>query len=226
LHQQFKREFVATVEINQAFQLAGRKVVNWLYAHGVEPAGLLPQIPNAPMQREMAGRGLVEEAEFLDAREQSLQTQLLELEQRQIELDQLQHRLDAQAAAIRVAIDVTPAWSLPAGPVVEQIQWLQHGTGDTLEIIAKGLDIEDWWARSIITGKITDIDIDHVQRICESLSCSPYDLWGEHDARTILHAYGPELWPRFIEPLGPQPPEQPGPRPEPPTRPQGPTLER
>lgn len=226
LAQQFRREFIATFEPNEPFQLPGRRVVNWLHAHGVEPAGILPQLPGALVEHDQLEFGLVEEAEFLDARERSLHAQLLELEQRQLELDQLQLRLDAQGAALRTAIDVQPAWSLPARPLVEQIEWLQHGTGDTLEVIAKGLDVEDWWARSIVNGKIGDIDIDHVQRICESLHCSPYDLWGARDARTILHAYGPELWPRFIEPLGPPEPEQSGPRYEPPTRPQGPTLER
>src|SRR5436189_1289500 len=41
LHQQFKRDVIATLEINEPFDLSGQHVAHWLYAHGAQPAHLL-----------------------------------------------------------------------------------------------------------------------------------------------------------------------------------------
>jgi hypothetical protein len=57
----------------------------------------------------------------------------------------------------------------------------------------------------VMDGTITEVDLDHVQRLCEGLHCTPYDFWGAEAGRSIVHAYGPELWPRYIEPLAEPP---------------------
>jgi hypothetical protein len=227
LHQQFKRDVIADLEPNQPFELQGRRVANWLHAHGVEPDGLIPEVEDAPLEDRLERR-LVDEDEFSAVHERDLQRRLHEITERERDLDRLRRRLDAQAAALRTALDVQPSWTLPAGPLVEQIRCVQRGTGDSLELVAKGFGVEDWWADSLIVGKITDVDLEHIQQVCEALHCSPYDLWGVNDARRILHAYGPELWPRFIEPLETPPLEaqsiDPPSQPPPPRRPEGPSL--
>lgn len=92
---------------------------------------------------------------------------------------------------------------------------LQAGTGDTMADVAKGCGLKADWAADVAAGRITEVDLPHIQEVCEGLHCSPYDLWGKDTAQAILHAYGPELWPRFIEPLEPPPIELPGPEPPP-----------
>lgn len=46
-----------------------------------------------------------------------------------------------------------------------------------------------------------DLSVEQAAEVCEALRCSPYDFWGAERARTILDVYGPERWPRYIEPL-------------------------
>jgi hypothetical protein len=233
LHQQFKRDVIANLEPNQPFELPGRQVANWLHAHGIEPNGLIPELEPPLVETEPTERRLLDSDNFADEHKRCVDQRLRELAERQRDLDRHQRRLDAQAAALRTALDVEPAWSLPAGPLVAQIRYVQQGTGDQIDIVAKGFGVEDWWAESVLTGKITEVDIEHIQNVCEALHCSPYDLWGVDDARRILHVYGPELWPRFIEPLEPPPLSAQAIEPvEPPglgpisRRPEGPTLDR
>ncbi len=49
------------------------------------------------------------------------------------------------------------------------------------------------------------LELAQVRQVCEGLGCTPYNLWGVEGARSIAHAYGPELWPRYREPLDPPP---------------------
>ena len=90
---------------------------------------------------------------------------------------------------------ITPAHSAPAAPIRAQIVYLAEETGDSIATMAKGLDVEPAWVRDVLDGTITDVDLDHVQRLCEALHCNPFDLWGSEVGRSLLDAYPPELWP-------------------------------
>jgi hypothetical protein len=118
----------------------------------------------------------------------------------------LQRRERAVAANLQANQIAVPAWSLPAGPVAAALRAVQEGTGDDLTMVARGFDVDPDWAEAVVEGRVVEVDIPRVQQLCEALHCSPYDLWGKDDAQRILHAYGPELWPRFIEPLAAQDP--------------------
>jgi hypothetical protein len=138
-------------------------------------------------------------------------------------LDQREQRLDKRAAALDDALGVEPAWTAPAEAIRCQFDWYLHVVGDPPEMLAKGLDLEPEWVKDILAGLITEVDLDHVQRLCESLHCNPFDLWGSHVGRTLLHAYGPELWPTDTQALtggyrDPEPPRT-GPDLPPPTPP-------
>jgi DNA-binding Xre family transcriptional regulator len=82
-----------------------------------------------------------------------------------------------------------------------QVEALLAQTQDDLPTVARGINVEPEWAAGIMDGSITEVDVDHVQRLCEGLHCTPYDFWDAEAGRSIVHAYGPELWPRWIEPL-------------------------
>jgi len=70
-----------------------------------------------------------------------------------------------------------------------------------VEEFARGINIDPTFTDRLLTGRIAELRVDQIGMVCEALHCSPYDLWGPDLARTILHAYGPERWPRHIEPL-------------------------
>ncbi len=95
-------------------------------------------------------------------------------------------------------------WTLPAAPVTHVLRQLIGEPGfDTSEVetFARGLGLEPRVADDLLTGRLQEVTIDQVAAVCEGLHCSPYDLWGTELARTVLHTYGPERWPRYIEPL-------------------------
>lgn len=151
-----------------------------------------------------------------------------DLTEREHRLDQREMRLDARALALESEFGMTPSWSAPAEPIRVQMRWLVTETGDPLPTVAKGLDVEPEWAAGVLDGTIDHVDVDHIQRICEALHCNPYDLWGSDVGRSLLHCYGPELWPHEMDALpggyrdwdppdnGPQPPDAPPAGPPPP----------
>ena len=102
-------------------------------------------------------------------------------------------------------------WALPAAPVAAQLRNLIIDTGDDVAIVARDVGVQPEWAVAVLSGVMDEVDIPHVQQLCEGLHCTPYDLFGTDAARSIAHAYGPELWPRYVEPLEPavdvEPPE-------------------
>lgn len=143
-----------------------------------------------------AGSGLAaltRQVATLDARSKALDARERALAEREA-------RLDARIAEHSAP---APAWSVSAGPAARQILNLMVETGDELVTVARGIGVEAEWAAGVVSGAITDIDLDHVQRLCEGLHCTPYDLFGASAGRSIAHAYGPELWPRYVEPLEP-----------------------
>ena len=132
-------------------------------------------------------------------------------------LDRREAQLAVRAAALDALEGVEPAWTVPAPPAAAQLRALIIETGDDVATVAHGLGVDPGWARGVLTGEITDLAVPDVQRLCEGLHCSPYDLFGAEAARSIAHAYGPELWPRYIEPLEPLGVEGLGKGPEPPS---------
>lgn len=125
------------------------------------------------------------------------------LVERERRLAQREAVVNARAAALQAATGVKPVWALPASPVADQIRDLIIETGDDVATVAKGIGVEPEWAAGVLVGDILEIDLDHIQRLCAGLHCTPYDLWGLVGGRAIAHVYGPELWPRYIEPLEP-----------------------
>ncbi len=132
----------------------------------------------------------------------ALQSRSEDLDARELLLAEREARLDARAAEPQASASPT-VWSLPAAPAARQIHNLMVETGDDLPTVARGIGIDADWAAGVLTGVITDVDIEHVQRLCEGLHCTPYDMFGAKAGRSIAHVYGPELWPRYIEPLEP-----------------------
>jgi hypothetical protein len=95
-------------------------------------------------------------------------------------------------------------WALPAEPVAAALRGLRATPGmDDADdaVFAAGLDLDPEWVADVVDGALVDIDVEEIAMVCESLRCTPYDLWPPSAAETILHAYGPEHWPREIEPL-------------------------
>lgn len=154
-----------------------------------------PALDGAAKRGGPATAALTRQLAALDARSRALDAREQALMEREA-------RFDAEAAELRQSASV-PAWSVPAGPAALQIRNLMVETGDELATVARGIGVEAEWAAGVLSGAITDIDVDHVQRLCEGLHCTPYDLFGACAGRSIAHVYGPELWPRYIEPLEP-----------------------
>ena len=92
---------------------------------------------------------------------------------------------------------------LPAEPVAAALRRLQaRGELDPdAATVARGFGFDPAWVGQLLDGTAADLDVDRVAQVCEALHCSPYDLWGPELGRAILDAYGPERWPRHIEPL-------------------------
>jgi hypothetical protein len=97
---------------------------------------------------------------------------------------------------------IEPHWSLPAAPASETLRSLHAATGqEDAATFATGVGLDHRLVEDLLAGKLPELDIDQIAQVCEGLHCSPYDLWGPEQARTVLHAYGPEHWPRHIQPL-------------------------
>lgn len=99
---------------------------------------------------------------------------------------------------------VHPRTTLPAAHVVDTLHRLQRDpylAAEDVHTFAVDLGLEPELARDLLDGTIDDLDVAQIAHVCDALHCSPYDLWGVQLGREILDAYGPEQWPRHIEPL-------------------------
>lgn len=214
-HFEFRSDVVAGLQVDQPFRLERGAVEVWLATRGVAVApewetssavtlssGPYEQTP-APTEEQLRQRGVA-----LDARESAI-------ERREHDLDRREHRLETWQESLQGQARLAPRSSLPVEPVKAQIEELIRGTGDELAEVARSLNVEPAWAAGVLDGLITEVDVDHVQRLCEGLRCTPHDFWGTEDANGIMEAYRPELWPRWIEPLAP---------PDPPPEPEGPDI--
>lgn len=94
--------------------------------------------------------------------------------------------------------------TLPAEPVADALQRLRldpYLSATDLSSFVSGLGIDPALARAVIDGDVVELNVEQISHVCEALRCSPYDLWGRELGREIIDVYGPERWPRYIEPL-------------------------
>jgi hypothetical protein len=112
-------------------------------------------------------------------------------------------QLEAWVASLTAQNHVEPLWTLPSEPVMAALHNLQRDMGaeSDLATFAGGLSMPPALVADLTSGRPFALNIDRISQVCEALRCSPYDLWGKDLAQGILHAYGPERWPRYIEPL-------------------------
>ncbi len=154
-----------------------------------------PEPAEAAAERGAQLADLARRAADLDARARAL-------DERERELLERETRVDARAV-LQGLDQVEPAWTVPAAAVAIELRHLMIDTGEDLPSVARGIGLDPDWARGVLTGDVVDVDVVHVQQVCEGLQCTPYDLFGPDLARSIAHAYGPELWPAGVHPLEP-----------------------
>lgn len=51
-------------------------------------------------------------------------------------------------------------------------------SGDDIATVANGLGVDPAWARGVLTGDVTHVDLTHVEAMCTALECSPEELLG------------------------------------------------
>jgi len=208
-YQDFKREVIAQLPTNEPFRLEPAVLHRWLADTGITlgagrhfaavPEQRLRLVPYPDWDADPAFSHTPNDD--TPARSTGLDARARELAEWERRLDQRERRLDKRAEALDDALGVAPAWSAPPEPLRAQFEWYLQVTGDPPSMLAKGLDVEPAWMESVLAGGATEIDLDHIQRLCESLHCTPYDLWGDRVGRSLLHCYGPEMWPTDLEPL-------------------------
>jgi hypothetical protein len=95
-------------------------------------------------------------------------------------------------------------WTLPAPPLADALEKLRadpYLAAHDTPSFALGLGLDPDLAADVLSGRRDDVTIEEIAEVCEALRCSPYEIWPPEHASGILHAYGPERWPRYIEPL-------------------------
>lgn len=102
--------------------------------------------------------------------------------------------------------DPDRVWSLPAATVADVLAEFRRDFGDEdLNTFSKGFGLDAGLVDGLLSGRIDTVDVAEIAQVCDALHCSPFDLWEPSEARSILHAYGPELWPTTILPLDERP---------------------
>jgi hypothetical protein len=122
------------------------------------------------------------------------------------ELASWERRLDSWEADLtrRTAAIDDQVTSLPAAPVrgvfLHLLEDRKVADLDTRDL-AKGLGLEHQFVLDVLSGDRQSLDVREVAATCDALHASPFDLWKPEEARQIVGAYGPEHWPRYIEPV-------------------------
>lgn len=101
-------------------------------------------------------------------------------------------------------LDEAPRWALPAAPVADTLRGIQAdpATGDPdLHDFARGLGLRYDLVEGILTGSKRELTLEEIAQVCESLHCTPPDLWNTQLSASITHAYGPDQWPSERQPL-------------------------
>jgi len=97
-------------------------------------------------------------------------------------------------------------WSLPAATVADVLAEFRRDFGDEdIDTFSTGFGLDAGLVDGLLSGRIDTLDVTDIAQVCEALNCSPFDLWEPAEARSILHAYRPELWPTTILPLDGRP---------------------
>lgn len=111
--------------------------------------------------------------------------------------------IDTPAGVETTAEPTAVGVRLPAAPAAAALASFVGGPGvdDDPLLISRGLNLDADLVGGLLAGTTTELGVDEIAAVCEAFHCSPYDLWEPAVARNILHAYGPEKWPRHIEPL-------------------------
>jgi hypothetical protein len=199
LHLAFAAQVVHRLPRNERFELPVAVVEDWLMARGVT-------LPGATLDRAgtrtlpITDIEILEWAHELEKREHDLERVASQLAEREQRVAQAEARL-ARAELARRNVDVTPGWTLPAQPVADELRAVIADTNGTLEEAAREFGLDEAWARDVLAGHVTEVDVPHIQQICEGWSCTPYAFWGTEVARAVVHAYPPELWPQHTAPL-------------------------
>lgn len=194
LQDEFMRDVLAKLPVNERFTLPFAQVETWLGAHGV--ARGRPRPPSAFDTGDA-------QDENLDRRAADLANRARALAERERRLVEREVRIDAMAITVGVLPDVEQVTVLPAEPVRRHLEALVVDTGDDVAVVAQANGLDPRVAAAVAAGKLTNLDLAHVRHVCEALHCTPYDLWGTAGARSVSHAYGPDAWPAHTEPLMP-----------------------
>jgi hypothetical protein len=196
---EFAEEFVERLPRNTRFELPAETVESWLVERGFMPPAIAAMAPERPLPTNDVD--VVAWAHDLEREEQRLQRWATQLAVRERSVAKAEVRLGHERGALLDHGDVVPAWSLPAEPVARELRAVMSDAECTVESAAREFGLDEAWARDVVAGLVETVDLPHVQQVCEAWSCTPYDFWGTEVARTIVHAYPPELWPRHIAPL-------------------------
>lgn len=196
---EFQEEFVERLPRNARFELPAAVVESWLAERGLVPPGHARAEVVRPLPAD--DLDVVAWAHDLEQEECRLQRWAAQLAERERAVAQAEVRLQQERLAWVERPAVMPGWSLPAEPVARELRAVMTDAGCTVEDAAREFGLDESWAREVVAGIAETVDLPHVQQVCEAWSCTPYDFWGAESARTIVHAYPPELWPRHIAPL-------------------------
>lgn len=93
---------------------------------------------------------------------------------------------------------------LPAAPVRGVLLHLLEDRrvgGMDADELASGLGLDRELVVATLAGERQSLGVPEIKAVCEALHASPFDLWSPDEARRTLGAYGPEQWPRYIEPI-------------------------
>lgn len=91
------------------------------------------------------------------------------------------------ARATEFTADATPIRDLLTATIAD--------TGDPLDVVATGFGLDPDWARAVTGGDLDYLSLDDIQRVCERLYVTPYDLWGADEAQVIAGIWPSAQWP-------------------------------
>jgi hypothetical protein len=200
LYQAFKRAHIATLSLNRPFRLSAQDVDDWLAANLTRSTrhGRDTTLSSGAVGPRLGLTVGPADLEAWERRLAALEARLLQRER-------------------AIADNQTAPWGgngslpgdaivhVPAEPVRDQIVAVMSDTGDPLEMVARGLGLNDDFAGAIVDGRISELGPLEIATVCHALHCTPYDLWPPITVDQILHVYPPELWPREIFPLNTTP---------------------
>ncbi|MGI8794790.1 MAG: DUF6166 domain-containing protein, partial [Acidimicrobiales bacterium] len=204
-HQEFEREVVVRLGLNQPFELERSDVERWLAGRGVVVSAEwgLAGSPSAPVLSPLGdvefpappssgptARQLAERSAAVDARQQVVDEREAALDARERGLDRRDLRAEAWESWLRLAPGVIEArWTLPAQPVKAQIEALLAPIQDDLPTVAKGINVEAQWAEGVTDGSITERSIWTPCSDCgEGLHTTPWTSGTPSRAAISIHA--------------------------------------